>query len=152
MIHTRYLAAALLAGLIGATSARAAGPANQPAAAVASTASTADIPATSQPHLTLYPPRADVLKDGYVYLAFRVDNLRILPLYTDIHGEAATTLTPRIGHLHVFVDDSTWSWIHARNDAIYFGALPPGPHRVRVELVDASHAVIETKTVHFAVP
>ncbi|MBN3723356.1 DUF6130 family protein [Burkholderia sp. Ac-20379] len=146
MIPTRYLAAALLAALIGASPARAADPASPPPGVIA------DVPPPAQPHLTLYKPRADVLKDGYVYLAFRVDNLRILPLYTDIHGKAATSLTPRIGHLHVFVDDSKWSWIHAQNDAIYFGALPPGPHRVRVDLVDASHATIETKTVHFVVP
>lgn len=93
-----------------------------------------------------------MLKDGYVYLAFRVENLRILPLHTDIHGRAASSLTPRIGPLHVFVDDSKRRWIHAQDDAIYFGALPPGPHSVRVELVDASHSVIETKATHFVAP
>ncbi|GAB7539909.1 DUF6130 family protein [Burkholderia sp. 3C] len=148
MIHTRYLAAALLAGLLGTTSAHAADPGSLPPPPGV----IADVPAPAQPHLTLFKPRADVLKDGYVYLAFRVDNLSILPLYTDIHGKGATTLKPRIGHLHVFVDDSKWSWIHAQSDAIYFGPLPTGPHTVRIELVDASHSVIETRTTHFVVP
>jgi hypothetical protein len=104
------------------------------------------------PRLTLFAPRADVLQDGYVYLPFRVDNMTILPLYTEIHGAAATKLTPMIGHLHVMVDGNGWNWIHALNDPIYFGPLKPGAHQVRLELVDAAHAVIEVQTVNLVVP
>lgn len=105
-----------------------------------------------QPKLTLFPLRADVLKDGYVYLPFRVDNMTLLPLYTEIHGAEATQLKPAIGHLHVMVDSSGWNWIHALNDPIYFGPLKPGKHQVTLELVDAAHTVLETQTVNLVVP
>lgn len=104
------------------------------------------------PTLTLLPVRADVLKDGYVYLPFHVENLTILPLYTEIHGKETTSLRPKIGHLHVMVDNNGWNWIHAIADPIYFGPLPRGAHQVKVELVDAAHQVIEVKTASIVVP
>lgn len=104
------------------------------------------------PKLILSEPRADVLKDGYVYLPFRVENMAILPLYTEIHGQEATKLKPKIGHLHVMVDDNGWNWIHALTDAIYFGPLSPGAHKVQLELVDAAHSVIEVQTIEVTVP
>lgn len=104
------------------------------------------------PKLTLFTPRPDILKTGYVYLEFQVDNLSMLPLYTEIHGEEALQLRPQIGHLHVRVDDSGWSWIHATPDPLYFGSLPPGPHKVRIELANAAHTVLDTQTVEFVMP
>jgi hypothetical protein len=104
------------------------------------------------PKLTLLPLRADVLKDGYVYLPFKVENMTILPLYTEIHGADATKLRPKIGHLHVMVDHNGWNWIHALTDPIYFGPLSKGNHEVSIELVDAAHTVIEVQTVKIAIP
>ncbi|MFJ9993448.1 DUF6130 family protein [Pseudomonas putida] len=113
---------------------------------------TASSQGEAMPKLTLLPLRADVLKDGYVYLPFRVDNMTLLPLYTEIHGAEATKLKPAIGHLHVMVDGNGWNWIHALNDPIYFGPLKPGKHQVTLELVDAAHTVLETQTVNLVVP
>lgn len=146
-MNTRYLAALLCTALVATatTTARATGHDNP-------MPSPAEHGAAARPQLRLSEPRADLLKDGYVYLAFRVENMTVLPLYTEINGKAATGLKPAIGHLHVFVDDSKWSWIHALTDAIYFGPLPPGRHSLRIELVDASHSVIETQSLHFVVP
>jgi hypothetical protein len=108
--------------------------------------------AEATPKLTLMPPRADVLKDGFVYLPFKVENMTILPLYTEIHGADVTKLHPKIGHLHVMVDNSGWSWIHALTDPIYFGPLSKGSHTISIELVDAAHAVIEVQSIKVVVP
>jgi hypothetical protein len=104
------------------------------------------------PKLTLAIPDPDILKGGFVYLPFRVDNMTLLPMYVEINGEDVLKLKPKIGHLHVGVDDTAWQWIHALNDPIYFGPLLPGAHKVRVEIVDAAHGVIDVQTVHFVVP
>lgn len=106
----------------------------------------------AKPKLTLFEPEKDVLKDGYVFLPFQVDNMKILPLYTEIHGKEATALRPMIGHLHVMVDGNGWNWIHAITDPIYFGPLTHGEHKVKIELVDAAHSVIEVQTIKVMVP
>lgn len=140
-----YLAALLAATALNIAPAHAANHDHAQPANVSSTVRTT-------PKLILEAPRADLLETGNVYLPFHVENMSILPLYTEIHGEQATTLTPTIGHLHVKVDDNAWSWIHAQPEPIYFGALSPGKHRMVIELVDASHAVIETQTLELTVP
>ncbi|MGE0971331.1 DUF6130 family protein [Klebsiella sp. WOUb02] len=117
-----------------------------------SSASASQMANEAKPKLTLFEPEKDVLKDGYVFLPFQVDNMKILPLYTEIHGKEATTLRPMIGHLHVMVDGNGWNWIHAITDPIYFGPLKHGEHQVKIELVDAAHSVIEVQTIKVVVP
>lgn len=122
------------------------------ASATAQQASGLQASAAAAPRLILAAPLPDFLKKGYVYLPFRVENMTILPLYAEIHGAEAVKLTPKIGHLHVMVDDNAWSWIHASTDPIYFSSLPPGTHQVKVELADAAHNVLEVQTVKLVVP
>ena len=86
----------------------------------------------SIPSLELYEPRADFLKEGYVYFEFSVKNFTILPLYTEVNDEDVTKLKPKIGHLHVMVDGSGWSWIHSSVAPVYFGPLTKGDHTIRV--------------------
>jgi hypothetical protein len=46
----------------------------------------------------------------------------------------------RIGHLHVHVDDLPRGWVEASdNNTISVAGLPPGQHKMLVELVDAEH-------------
>ncbi|AUG52532.1 DUF6130 family protein [Thalassospira marina] len=104
------------------------------------------------PKLTVLAPDRETLKSGYVYLPFHVENMNIQPIYAEFAGEAATTLRPKIGHLHVMVDNAGWKWIHASTDPLYFGQLSPGPHQIELELVDAAHAVIEVQTIDITVP
>lgn len=104
------------------------------------------------PALTLMVPDAGILKDGYIYLPFRVDHLTIRPLYTEVHGTQSTKTGQPIGHLHVRVDGNAWSWIHASTDPLYFGPLPAGVHRVTVELANASHAILQTQSIEVTVP
>jgi hypothetical protein len=106
----------------------------------------------AKPKLILPPARADFLKDGVVYIPFRVENMTILPVYTEIHGEGIAKVQPQIGHLHVMVDDNGWAWVHASADPIYFSPLAPGSHTVKVELSDTSHRIIETQTIKLMIP
>ena len=104
--------------------------------------------------LTVDPPLPDPLKSGIVQIQYRVENVRILPVF----GTAAATVSPRIGHLHIRVDDLPWAWAWAEsavgNNTVDFAGVPPGPHKVRIDLVDANHRVLDGQsvTVHFTVP
>lgn len=147
----RYLAALLIVGLSGASPAHAGHPGSHAASSIGQ-ADAGNIGEEAAPRLILSAPRADFLEKGIVYLPFRVENMTLLPIYAEIHGEEATKLRPRIGHLHVKVDGNEWSWIHALTDPVYFSTLPPGIHQVSVELADAAHNVIETQAVQLVVP
>ena len=59
---------------------------------------------------------------------------------------------PRIGHLHVTVDDSPWHWADVSGQPIVVAPLTPGPHKVLIELAGANHRVIDSQTVKFDVP
>jgi hypothetical protein len=80
-----------------------------------------------------------------------VENLRILPVF----GESALKASPRIGHLHINVNDLPWLWADASdNNTVDIAGFPPGEHKVKIELVDANHNVFpgQSFTVPFTVP
>ncbi|CAN5773635.1 hypothetical protein BH11PLA1_BH11PLA1_04880 [soil metagenome] len=85
---------------------------------------------------------------GYVVVRYRTENLRILPVY----GPAALDVLPRIGHLHITVDDSPWHWLDASGTPISIKGLPPGPHKLLVELEDPAHQPIDRAIIHFEIP
>jgi Family of unknown function (DUF6130) len=58
------------------------------------------------PKLVVEPPLPGPLARGAVLIPYRVENLRILPVL----GAGALNLSPRVGHLHVTVDDLPWHW------------------------------------------
>jgi hypothetical protein len=74
--------------------------------------------------------------------------MRIAPVF----GPAALNVSPRIGHIHVTVDASPWRWADASGTPIILQGLPPGPHNVLIELVNANHEVVDKGTVTFDVP
>ena len=97
------------------------------------------------------PPLPHLLAKGVVWIQRRVENVRILPVF----GKGALNVSPRVGHLHIRVDDLPWWWADARdNNTIDLAGMPPGEHRVLIELVDADHKVFpgQAKTVKFTVP
>ena len=103
------------------------------------------------PKLFVDAPLPEGLAIGVVWIQYRVENLRILPVF----GEGAAKASPRIGHLHVTVDDLPWWWADASDDnTIDIAGLPVGPHKVRIELVNANHQIIQgqTKIVKFNLP
>ena len=107
-------------------------------------------PLTSEPpaKLIVDPPLADALKTGRVVIQYYAQNLHIRPIY----GEAALAVSPRVGHIHVFVDDATWRWLDASGEPLTINGLSPGPHKVRILLVNANHQPLDEGTVEFTVP
>lgn len=93
-------------------------------------------------------PLPEQLAVGRVVVRYRTENLRIVPVF----GPAALDVSPRIGHLHVTVDDGPWRWVDASGEPLIINKLPPGPHKILVELADPNHQVLDGKTVHFEVP
>jgi hypothetical protein len=108
------------------------------------------IPLTSQPqaHLIVDEPLPEALARGYVVVRYRAENLRIMPVY----GPSALGILPRIGHLHVTIDDLPWHWLDASGEPLSINGLSPGPHKVLIELEDPTHKLIDSKTVSFEIP
>jgi hypothetical protein len=101
------------------------------------------------PKLIVDPPIPYRLAAGSVIIPYRTENFRILPVF----GPAALSVSPRAGHLHVTVDDLPWHWADAADSkTIVVVGLPPGPHKVLIELADPTHKVITGQTVAFEVP
>lgn len=101
------------------------------------------------PKLIVESPLPGPLARGAVLIPFRVENLRILPVL----GAAARNVSPRVGHVHVAVDDLPWRWGHFDDtNTIVVNGLPPGEHKVLIELVDAEHRVFTGQRVTFTVP
>ena len=103
------------------------------------------------PKLIVDPPLPEGLAQGVFWAQYRVENVRILPVF----GVGALQASPRIGHLHITVDDLPWWWADASdNNTIDIAGLPPGQHKVRIELVDANHNVFpgQVVTLTFTVP
>lgn len=100
--------------------------------------------------LIVDPPLPDLLDQGIVYIQWRAENVHIVPVV----GNGAINVSPRVGHLHVHVDDLPWLWADASDiNTIDLAGMPPGPHKIRVDLVNANHEVFpgQTKTVTFTV-
>jgi hypothetical protein len=107
------------------------------------------------PKLIVDPtPLATGLAHGIVWIQYRVENVHIVPVF----GAGALNVSPRVGHLHVHVDDLPWGWVEASdNNTISVAGLPPGQHKMLVELVNAEHHVFIgcaecRQTVTFTMP
>ena len=103
------------------------------------------------PKLIVDPPLREGLAQGVYWAQYRVENVRILPVF----GVGALQASPRIGHLHIIVDDLPWWWADASdNNTVDIAGLPPGQHKVKIALVDANHNVFpgQEVTTTFTVP
>jgi hypothetical protein len=108
-------------------------------------------PAAEPPaKLIVDPPAPDLLKQGIVWIEWRVENVVMGPML----GREALGATPRVGHLHIHVDDLPWLWADFSTNPIDVAFLPPGPHKIRVELVNAMHQPVpgQSHTVTFTIP
>ncbi len=100
------------------------------------------------PKLIVDPPLPEPLTRGLVFIQYRTENLRVVPVF----GKGALEVSPRIGHVHVTVDDSGWHFVDASGETLIVVGLKPGPHKVLVELADPTHRVITSETVKFTLP
>jgi hypothetical protein len=98
--------------------------------------------------IVIDPPLAESLSHGRVVIQYRAENLHIVPVF----GAAALAVSPRIGHVHVTVDDARWVWADASGQPVILNGLSPGPHQVRIQLETASHQLLDQGTVKFTVP
>ena len=85
---------------------------------------------------------------GVVVIPYCAENMHIAPVF----GPGALSTSPRVGHIHVTVDDTPWRWADASGTPVILQALPPGPHAVLIELVNANHEVVDKGIVKFDVP
>ena len=109
------------------------------------------IPLTGEPpaKIIVDPPLAEPLAArGVAIIQYCAENLHLLPVF----GPGALTVSPRVGHLHVRLDDAEWVWADASGSPIILMGLQPGPHRVTIELEDANHHALDKGTVAFVVP
>ncbi len=103
------------------------------------------------PRLVVDPPLPGPLALGVFQAQYRVENLRILPVF----GPSGVGVSPRIGHLHITVNDLPWWWADASDsNTVDIAGLPPGEHKVKIALVDANHNVFpgQVVTLTFTVP
>lgn len=100
------------------------------------------------PRLVVDPPLAEPLSRGSVFIQYRADNLRVVPVF----GQGALDVSPRIGHVHITVDDAPWHFVDASGETVILVGLEPGPHEVLFELANPVHQVIGSETVEFVVP
>ena len=103
------------------------------------------------PKLIVDEPLPDLLDKGVVWIQWRAENVHIVPVF----GKGALNASPRVGHLHVHVDDLPWLWADASDiNTIDLAGMPPGPHKVLIELVNSNHEVFpgQSRTVTFTIP
>jgi Family of unknown function (DUF6130) len=108
------------------------------------------VPLASEPaaKIVIDPPLADSLAHGRVVIQYRAENLRIVQVF----GPAALAVSPRIGHIHVTVDDAPWRWADASGEPLIINGLPAGSHQVLIELVNANHQTLDRGVVNFVIP
>lgn len=109
------------------------------------------IPLASEPSakIVIDPPLAEPLASrGVVVIQYCSENLHIVPVF----GHNALAVSPRVGHLHVTVNDASWRWADASGNPIILMGLPPGPHKVLIELEDANHHTLDKGIVTFVIP
>jgi hypothetical protein len=103
------------------------------------------------PKLIVDPPVPEGIAQGIFWAQYRVENVRIVPVF----GAGALSVSPRVGHLHITVDDLPWWWADASdNNTVDIAGLPPGPHKMKIQLVDTNHKVFpgQEVTLSFTVP
>ena len=119
--------------------------------ATAAFAQSAVVPIDNEPaaRLIVEPPLPGPLAKGVVFIPYRVENLRILP----VAGAAARNLSPRVGHLHITVDDLPWLWADfGQSNTVVLAGMPRGEHKVLIQLVDAEGNVLAAQAVKFRSP
>ena len=110
------------------------------------------IPLTSEEppaKIVIDPPLAGPLASrGVAIIQYCARNLHLVPVF----GPNALAVSPRVGHLHVRLDDAPWVWADASGNPIILMGLPRGPHKVLIELEDANHHTLDKGTVTFVIP
>jgi hypothetical protein len=138
LVISMTVAGALLSGAVSAQTGSDIG---RPAAVI-------PIESEPPPRLVAYAPLPDPLARGVVIIQYRTENMRIIPVF----GKNALDDSPRLGHLHVTVDDWPGTWAHTSGDPIILMGLKPGAHKILIELADPNHMIVASETMAVTVP
>jgi len=106
---------------------------------------------TSEPPAKIFidPPLPGPLASrGVAIIQYCAENLHIAPVF----GPGAVSASPRVGHVHVNLDDASWVWADASGNPIILDGLAPGPHKLLLTLVDANHHPLDKAVITFAMP
>jgi hypothetical protein len=96
------------------------------------------------PKLIVDQPLPEGLANGLFWAQYRVENVHIQQVF----GEGALKVSPRVGHLHIQVDDSPFLWADASDiNTIDVAFFTPGQHKVKIDLVDPNHNVFPGQSV-----
>ena len=98
--------------------------------------------------LIVDPPLPEPLAAGRVFIQYRAENMRLLPVF----GTGALQVSPRVGHVHITVDDAPWHFVDASGGTLILVGLQPGPHKVLIQLADPTHRVVTQQVMQFVVP
>jgi hypothetical protein len=98
--------------------------------------------------LVVDPPLPEPLARGKVFIQYRTENIRVLPVF----GSGAMAVSPRLGHIHITVDDALWHFVDASGETVIIVGLTPGTHSILFQLADPEHNVITSQTVRFDIP
>jgi len=100
------------------------------------------------PKLIVDDPLPEPLAFGRVVIQYRTENMKMVPVY----GTPALNISPRVGHIHVTVDNASWHWLDASGEPVTMNGFTPGEHNVLIELSDPTHKIIEHKIISFVIP
>ena len=96
------------------------------------------------PKLIVDQPLPEGLANGLFWAQYRVENVHIQQVF----GPGALKVSPRVGHLHIQVDDQPFLWAHASdNNTVDVAFFTPGQHKVKIDLVDPNHNVFPGQSV-----
>ena len=106
-----------------------------------------EIKSEPAPKLIVDQPLPEGLAIGLFWAQYRVENVHIQQVF----GAGALNVSPRVGHLHIQVDDLPFLWADASdNNTVDIAFFAPGQHKVKIDLVDANHNVFPGQTVTLA--
>jgi hypothetical protein len=73
--------------------------------------------------IVTYPPLGEPLASrGVAIIQYCTQNLHLVPVF----GPNALAVSPRVGHIHVRLDDASWVWADASGQPIILMGLSPG--------------------------
>lgn len=108
-IAVLLVAVAIATGMVLAQTSKGNDPAAQSAREVRGATPYAEIKDEPPPKLIVDDPLPNLLDKGVVWIQWRAENVHIVPVV----GKGALNVSPRVGHLHVHVDDLPWLWADA---------------------------------------
>ena len=76
------------------------------------------------------------------------ENLHIVPVL----GPTTLAVSPRVGHIHVNLDNACRVWADAREEPVILNRLSAGSHKISIQLETATHQRLDQGSVTFTVP